>query len=153
AVLLAPVAGLPVLAAHALFSRTGIWLPVAVPSLFVVPVAWSGGLTWYYLTTLRDRERIRRAFNHYLAPPMVERVAAEGASVALGGEEIVGTVLFTDVEGFTGIAERLGAVGTAKLLNGYFSQLTRAVFYEQGTLIKYIGDAVFAIWGAPVPQA
>src|SRR5262249_54969219 len=73
--------------------------------------------------------------------------------VALGGEEIVGTVLFTDVEGFTGIAERLGAVGTAKLLNGYFSQLTRAVFYEQGTLIKYIGDAVFAIWGAPVPQA
>src|SRR5262249_34066206 len=75
---------------------------------------------------------------------------ADPSSLNLGGEEIVATALFTDVKGFTPIAESMPAHETAALLNAYFSEITRHIFTEGGTLIKFIGDAVFAIWGAPL---
>jgi adenylate cyclase len=58
--------------------------------------------------------------------------------------------VFTDIKGFTSVAESMTAEETASMLNVYFSELTRGIFETGGTLIKYIGDAVFAIWGAPV---
>ena len=65
----------------------------------------------------------------------------------------VDAAMFTDLAGFTSIAEKKSAPETVAMLNDYFSQATRHVFEFQGTLVKYIGDAVFAIWGAPLPRA
>jgi adenylate cyclase len=107
-------------------------------------------LIWYYLTTVRDREKIKRAFGLYLSPEMIRRIAEDPDAVNLGGQELVGTAVFTDIKGFTSIAEGMSAPDTAAMLNAYFSDATRHVFDAGGTLIKYIGDAVFAIWGAPI---
>ncbi len=133
-----------------LFARGGVWPPLIIPSVVQLPTAYVLSLVWYYLTTVREREQIRRAFNFYLSPEMIERIVADPSSLNLGGEEVVATALFTDVAGFTSIAESMPAPATASLLNVYFSRLTRSIFTERGTLIKFIGDAVFAIWGAPL---
>ncbi|MCU0224346.1 MAG: adenylate/guanylate cyclase domain-containing protein, partial [Acidobacteria bacterium] len=105
---------------------------------------------WFYLTTVRDRERIKRAFSLYLSPAMTKQIAEDPTKLDLGGEEIVATAMFTDIKGFTTVAEAMGAKETAAMLNRYFSEATRHVFDTGGTLVKYIGDAVFAIWGAPL---
>ena len=133
------------------FALAELWLPLVILSAIELPVVYGGCLLWTSLTTLRDRERIRRAFSFYLSPDMIRKVTAEGADLLRpGGEEVVATALMTDVAGFTTIAEGLTPPETAAMLNAYFSRVTRHVFDTGGTLIKYIGDAVFAIWGAPV---
>ncbi len=156
---LRPVAGVAVLVAMELgawtgaylaFSRAGLSIPVIIPALVQLPAAYVVSLIWYYVTTVRERERIRRAFSFYLSPEMIHKIAEDPDSLSLGGEEIVGTALFTDIRGFTSIAEGLSAHETARMLNEYFSEITRTIFETKGTLIKYIGDAVFAIWGAPL---
>jgi len=81
---------------------------------------------------------------------MIRRVTESPEELNLGGEEILGTAMFTDIKGFTSIAEGMTAPETAALLNEYFSEATGHVFKTGGTLIKYIGDAIFAIWGAPI---
>ena len=135
---------------HVAFTRWDLWLPVVIPSAIQLPVSYGLSLIWYYLTTIRDREKIKRAFGLYLSPEMIRRIAADPDAVNLGGQELVGTAVFTDIKGFTSIAERMSAPETAAMLNAYFSDATRHVFDAGGTLIKYIGDAVFAIWGAPI---
>ncbi len=138
--------------AYALFTSRGVWIPTVIPSAIQLPVSYMSCLLWYYLTTVRDREKIKRAFGLYLSPEMIRRIAEDPDAVNLGGQEIVGTAVFTDIKGFTSLAEGMSAEATAGLLNAYFSDATKHVFDAGGTLIKYIGDAVFAIWGAPIPR-
>ena len=156
---LGPLLGVPALvglaaavwaSAHLAFSRGGLWHPVIIPTVVQLPLAYVVCLVWYYLTTVREREKIRRAFTFYLSPGMIKRVTENPGELNLGGEEVVGTAMFTDIRGFTTIAEGRTAPETAALLNEYFSEATRHVFDTEGTLIKFIGDAIFAIWGAPV---
>src|SRR5207249_3315920 len=138
------------LSGYLAFTRGHLWVPVIIPAALQLPLAYVLSLVWYYLTTVRERERIKRAFSFYLSPDMIQRIAASPDSLNLGGEEVVATALFTDIKGFTPLAESLTAPQTATLLNDYFSKATRHIFDAGGTLIKYIGDAVFAIWGAPL---
>jgi adenylate cyclase len=137
--------------AYAAFAGAARSIPVVVPSLIQLPTAYVASLVWYYLTTVREREKIRRAFSFYLSPEMIRRIADDPGSLRLGGEEVVGTAVFTDIRGFTSIAEGMSAGQTATMLNEYFSAITQTIFDTSGTLIKYIGDAVFALWGAPLP--
>ena len=140
----------PWITGYAAFAGAGVWMPTVIPSVIQLPVAYGLSLIWYYLTTVRDREKIKRAFALYLSPEMIRRIAEDPDAVNLGGQEIVGTAVFTDIKGFTSIAEGMSAPETAAMLNAYFSDATTHVFEAGGTLIKYIGDAVFAIWGAPI---
>ncbi|HEX4824356.1 MAG TPA: adenylate/guanylate cyclase domain-containing protein [Candidatus Polarisedimenticolaceae bacterium] len=134
------------------FSRYELWVPIVIPSAIQLPISYGLSLIWYYLTTVREREKIKRAFGLYLSPEMIKRIAEDPDAVDLGGQEIVGTAMFTDIKGFTPLAEGKGAHEVAAMLNAYFSEATTHVFDAGGTLIKYIGDAVFAIWGAPIPR-
>src|SRR5262249_5870138 len=124
-----------------------LWIPTVVPSAVQIPVSYGLSLIRDYLTPVREREKIKRPFGLFMAPEMIRQIARDPDAVNLGGEEIVGTAVFTDIKGFTPIAEGLSAPETAAMLNAYFSEATRHVFEAGGTLIKYIGDAVFAIWG------
>ena len=132
------------------FNRLNTWVPTVVPAAIQLPLAYVVSVIWFYLTTVRDRERIKRAFSLYLSPAMTRQIAEDPSKLDLGGEEIVATAMFTDIKGFTTVAELMGAKETAAMLNRYFSDATRHVFDTGGTLVKYIGDAVFAIWGAPL---
>lgn len=142
----------PWVTAYLAFTREHLWIPVVIPSAIQLPLAYTVSLIWYYMTTRRERERVKRAFALYLSPEAARQIAEDPAALNLGGEEIVATAMFTDIAGFTTVAESMTAQETAAMLNRYFSVSTKHVFETGGTLVKYIGDAVFAIWGAPVRQ-
>ncbi|MFH1020253.1 MAG: adenylate/guanylate cyclase domain-containing protein, partial [Pseudomonadota bacterium] len=100
----------------------------------------------------QNRLELKRTFSLYLSASVVDEIAAHPEKVEMGGEQRDITVLFTDLEGFTSLSERLPPRMIANLLNEYFELMTQAVFRYQGTLDKFIGDAVMAFWGAPIPQ-
>jgi adenylate cyclase len=113
-----------------------------------VALVWSVG--YQYVTEFRRRQMLRQAFGLYLSPYMAERIANSQFDLSLGGTEVEATVMFTDLEGFTKMSESLAPQEVSKILTTYFNQTTRVILHEQGTIIKYIGDAVMAVWGAPM---
>jgi adenylate cyclase len=95
----------------------------------------------------KEKRKVRGAFQQYVSPEVIRRVLTRPESVAPRKQEI--TILFSDIRGFTSISEKLDAQNLANLLNEYLTEMTRIIFSNQGTLDKYIGDAVMAFWGAP----
>lgn len=125
------------------------WLvPVAVQG----PVAYGWSLGFKYFVLERHGRRLRGAFAAYLSPVMAERIAESRFSLELGGEEVEATVMFTDLEGFTTMSESRTPKEVSRLLVAYFNETTGAILREDGTIVKYIGDAVMAVWGAPLPD-
>jgi adenylate cyclase len=109
--------------------------------------------TWRFAAEEREKRRARETFGRFLAPAVVDDVLARGGAVRLGGDKRVLTVLFADVRGFTGIAEKLDPRVLLELLNEYLTPMTEVIVSgHQGTLDKYIGDAIMAFWGAPQEQ-
>ncbi|MEL6316421.1 MAG: adenylate/guanylate cyclase domain-containing protein [Pseudomonadota bacterium] len=100
----------------------------------------------------RERGWIRGAFGRYLAPGVVERLAAEPDALTLGGETRELTLLFTDVRGFTAIAERYrdDPQGLTRLMNRFLTPMSEAITARDGTIDKYMGDAIMAFWNAPI---
>jgi adenylate cyclase len=95
----------------------------------------------------KEKRKVRSAFGQYLSPEVIRRLLRNPQLVEPRKTDI--TVMFSDIRGFTTISEKLDAQELALFLNGYLSDMTRIVFDTQGTLDKYIGDAVMAFWGAP----
>ncbi len=101
---------------------------------------------------IREEEAIRRDLRRYLDADLVDRVVRREQDMNLGGERREISVLFADVVAFTPIADSLAAEETVGLLNELFTILTEIVFRYEGTVDKFIGDSVMAIWGAPQLQ-
>ncbi|HKO04498.1 MAG TPA: adenylate/guanylate cyclase domain-containing protein [Candidatus Acidoferrales bacterium] len=95
----------------------------------------------------KEKRKLRGTFQQYVSPEVIRRLMANPDSVAPRKQEI--TILFSDIRGFTSISEKLDAQVLANVLNEYLTEMTRIIFRNQGTLDKYIGDAVMAFWGAP----
>jgi adenylate cyclase len=105
-----------------------------------------------YFREQKQRQQIRSAFGFYLSPHMVEALARSPEKLVLGGEERRMTILFSDVRGFTTISEHYkdDPQGLTHLMNRFLTPLTNAIIERQGTIDKYIGDAIMAFWNAPV---
>jgi adenylate cyclase len=99
---------------------------------------------------LRDRERIRDLFGKYVPPEVVDAVLTHPDALALGGEKREITVLFSDIEGFTALSEDLPPDRVLTLLNAYFEGVAAIIVAHGGIIIDFIGDAVFAVFGAPI---
>ena len=98
------------------------------------------------------REQIKKQFEHYLAPAMVKKLQKNPELLQLGGDTKTMTYLFSDIRGFTPISEQFKTdpQGLGKLINRYMTPMTDIVMQKEGTIDKYIGDALMAIWGAPL---
>ena len=98
------------------------------------------------------REQIKKQFEHYLAPAMVKKLQKNPELLQLGGDTKNMTYLFSDIRGFTPISEQFKTdpQGLGKLINRYMTPMTDLVMQKEGTIDKYIGDALMAIWGAPL---
>jgi adenylate cyclase len=128
-----------------------MWMNLIYPMLafFGVFVAVT---VYQYVTEEREKRKIRSAFQFYVSAGVVEEMLKDPAKLKLGGERKELTVLFSDIKGFSNLSETLPPETLTKLLNLYFTPMTVTVFKYQGTLDKYMGDAIMAIFGAPLEQ-
>jgi adenylate cyclase len=97
----------------------------------------------------RQKRFIEKAFKHYLAPAVVQRIVDSDEDFGLHGEEREITVFFSDIRGFSSFSEKLPPDKLVRLLNRYFTPMTSIIRQYHGTLDKFIGDAIMAFWNAP----
>ncbi|MCC7104734.1 MAG: adenylate/guanylate cyclase domain-containing protein [Chloroflexi bacterium] len=134
-----------------LLPRTGIILDLPYPLLSL----WlSYLLILFYRIVFEQAEQraLKGALSQYLSPHVMEEVVRAPEALKLGGEKREMTVLFSDIRGFTSISEELEPERLVHLLNVYLTRMTDVIFKHQGTVDKYMGDAVMAFWGAPQLQ-
>ena len=142
--------GYLLLALH-LFQAEGWWLNLVYPTLLVALLLTSATFA-HYFTTFSEKRYLKRAFQHYVPPAVVESLVADADRLRLGGEKRELTVLFSDIRGFTTLSEAMAPEDLVKLLNEYFTAMTEKVFAHRGSLDKYIGDAMMAVYGAPIAE-
>ncbi|HMI99371.1 MAG TPA: adenylate/guanylate cyclase domain-containing protein [Gaiellaceae bacterium] len=113
-----------------------------------------GSLAAHYLLAAFERERVRDVFSRFVPESVVEQVLARtDDDLRLGGVSLFGTVMFTDLRGFTTFSESLPAARVIEALNIYLSEMTEAILDNGGTLVSYEGDGIMAVFGAPIEQA
>ncbi len=139
-------------AAYAAFVYYRLWVPtLTVLFSFLLPYGIFGVVA--YVQSEQKKREIRKAFSHYLSPAVLESVLSDPDSIKLGGKKVLATVLFTDIAGFTAMSEQLQPEVISNLLNIYMSAMTSIILRNKGTIDKFIGDAIMAFWGAPLPDA
>jgi len=133
------------------FSRYNIWLNLIYPVLTMMTIYLA--ITVYrYITEEREKKKIRGAFQYYLTASVINEMLKDPTKLKLGGDKKDLTVLFSDIRGFTTIAEKLTPEELVHLLNEYLTAMTDIVFKYEGLLDKYMGDAIMAVYGAPLDQ-
>ena len=135
-----------------LFRTEGLWLNVVYPTLLIVLLFVSATLVYYFFA-FSEKRYLKLAFQHYVPPAVVDGLVSGADRLRLGGEKRDLTVLFSDIRGFTSMSEAMAPEELVKLMNEYFTAMTDKVFEHHGSLDKYIGDAIMAVYGAPVAEA
>jgi PAS domain S-box-containing protein len=99
-----------------------------------------------------EQERIRQTFGRVVAPRVRDRLLSDPSHLRLDGIRQKTTIMFADISGFTSFTEKIGPEDLFKTLNYYLSQAAQTILEEEGTLDKFMGDAILALWNAPDPQ-
>lgn len=142
------------------YALTAIWVfknAAFVMDVFYVPAALvlftGAGISSNYLEEKRKGAFVRDAFSKYVSKELLEELLKKQQQLTLGGEKRELTVFFSDIRGFTSISEQLPPEELVHLLNEYLTEMTKIILAHEGTVDKFIGDAIMAIWNAPVKNA
>ena len=134
-----------------LFVTKGIWFNLVYPASALF-FGYTSQTAYRFFTEERRARDIRKMFSSYVSKRIVDELIRDPSKAKLGGERKEITVLFSDIRGFTSFSEKHEPEEVVSILNEYLSAMTNIVFDYEGTLDKFVGDAVMALWGAPVGQ-
>ena len=148
--------GLVLLAGYVLFcfitfSKTHVVWPVTTPLCSGLSTSFIG-LAAMVVIEQKAKGRLKGMFGSYVSSELVDQMVNSGEEPSLGGEETQITAFFSDVQAFSSFSELLTPTGLVELMNDYLSAMTEILQEEKGTLDKYIGDAIVAMYGAPIPM-
>jgi adenylate cyclase len=121
-------------------------LLIEITTMFVLTFAVK------YILEEKNKKFIRGAFAKYVSPSIIDSIMKDPTKLTVGGEKRDLTIVFSDIRSFTSFSEKMDAKALSNFLNDYLGRMTDIVFETEGTLDKYIGDAVMAFWGAPLDQ-
>jgi len=134
-----------------IFVNYNVWMNMIYPVLAMIAI-YLGITVYRYVTEEREKKKIRGAFQYYLTASVVNEILKNPEKLKLGGDKKNLSVMFSDIRGFTSISEKLSPEKLVQLLNEYLTAMTNIVFKYDGLLDKYIGDAIMAVFGAPLDQ-
>ncbi len=143
--------GLYLAAAFLLMSASRLALPLVSPEISALTAfAFAGVLS--YVTEGRQKRELRKLMNRYISPDVVDEISADPDTIDFKGKEVEATVFFSDIRDFTSVSERLQPRELVENLNEYFTLATEVVLNNGAMLDKYIGDAIMAVFGAPLER-
>ncbi len=151
ALFLALLGGYSVLV-HYLFAAKGVWFSYVYPASAIF-FSYTSQTAYRFFTEERRARDIRTMFSSYVSKRIVDELIRDPGKMKLGGDRKELSVLFSDIRGFTTFSEKYRAEEVVSQLNEYLGAMTHIVFDHEGTLDKFVGDAVMAFWGAPLDQA
>ncbi len=137
--------------AQYMFVFQGLWLDVVYP-LMAIALVFVAITVLRFMTEEKQAKEIRSMFSSYVSPRIVEELIKDPAKARLGGQRRELTMLFSDVAGFTRFSEKHSAEEVVAQLNEYLGAMTEVIFRWNGTLDKFVGDAIVVFWGAPLDQ-
>ena len=132
-----------------LFSNHNIWLELFGP-VFTLLIGYLGITVYNYIQEEKNKQFLKESFGTYVSPELIDQMYESGEEPSLGGEEGYHTAFFTDIQSFSAFSEKLSASELVALLNQYLTDMTDVLLENNGTLDKYIGDAIVAFYGAPI---
>lgn len=135
-----------------LFTQNGLLLDPVVPS-GSGGIIFLSGLSCLYWQEQAQKRQVRSAFERFVAPAVVERLAGDPSRLVLGGENRVITLMFCDLRSFTTLSEGMTAQDLTRFMNEYLTPMTDLVLDHNGTVDKYMGDAIMAFWNAPLDDS
>jgi adenylate cyclase len=138
------------IAAMMMFNR-GIILNLVYPSLTIIATSLTT-ISYIAAHENRNKKYILSIFGRYVSKDVVEHLLKSEKAIELGGVERQVTAMFADIRGFTAMSEKMTPHQVISFLNHYFGDMTDLIFAHNGTLDKYVGDALFALWGSPLPD-
>lgn len=131
--------------------QNGLVLPLA-SLLVMIALIYVTNMSYGFFVESRGKRQLASLFGQYVPPELVDEMAKNPEAISMEGESREMTVLFSDVRGFTTISEGLDPKQLAQLMNEFLTPMTQVIHHGRGTIDKYMGDAIMAFWGAPLPD-
>ncbi len=131
--------------------KRGLILNLIYPTLTIVATSLTS-ISYIAASETKHKKYILGIFGKYVSKDVVDHLLKSEKSIELGGTEREVTSMFADIRGFTAMSEKMTPHQVITFLNHYFGDMTDLIFAHEGTLDKYVGDALFALWGSPLPD-